>query len=224
MAEQLVFDLPQRAAQGREDFFVTPANALAVAQIDNWANWPQRKLVLVGAEGAGKTHLAHVWAAQTGAEIVAHDALATRDIAALAGRGAVVIEDADRIRDPATQEALFHLHNLILAEGGHLLLTARSAPNLWPLTLPDLQSRMQGTATATLDPPDDALLGALLVKLFADRQLQMPPRLLPYLLPRMERSCAAAQALVAELDRRALATGRKISDRLAAEILEPTDD
>ncbi|NHX27569.1 chromosomal replication initiator DnaA, partial [Escherichia coli] len=164
-----------------------------------------------------------VWAAQTGATIIPAADLPDADIPALAASGAVVIEEADRIA-PTAEPALFHLHNLTLAEGGSLLLTARSAPNLWPLTLPDLKSRMQGTATATLDAPDDALLTALLVKLFADRQLAMPPRLLPYLLPRMERSFAAAQHIVAELDRRALATGRKISDRLAAEILEASDD
>ncbi|MGB8621451.1 MAG: chromosomal replication initiator DnaA, partial [Paracoccaceae bacterium] len=105
-----------------------------------------------------------------------------------------------------------------------LLLTARSAPNRWPLALPDLKSRMEGTLTATLEPPDDTLLAAVLVKLFADRQLVVPPRMITYLVGRMERSFAAAQALVADLDARALATGRKIGERLAAEVLDNRAD
>mgnify|MGYP000182789881 FL=1 len=221
MTEQMAFDLPVRSATGREDFFVSPSNAVAVAQIEAWRDWPQRKLVLVGPEGAGKTHLAHVWADASGARIVAAGDLAGAGIEALATLGAVAVEDADRIAgDRAAEEALFHLHNLILAEGGTLLLTARTAPRLWPLTLPDLRSRLEATASATLEAPDDALLAAVLVKLFADRQIAVPPRLISYLVGRMDRSFAAAQALVADLDRRALETGRKISERLAAELLD----
>lgn len=221
MTEQMAFDLPVRSATGREDFFVSPSNAVAVAQIEAWRDWPQRKLVLVGPEGAGKTHLAHVWADASGAQIVAATALAGAGIEALAVQGAVAVEDADRIAgDRAAEEALFHLHNLVLAEGGTLLLTARGAPRQWPLTLPDLRSRLEATASATLEAPDDALLAALLVKLFTDRQISVPPRLIPYLVGRMDRSFAAAQALVAALDRRALETGRKISERLAAELLD----
>lgn len=220
MAEQLAFDLPLRAARGREDFFVSPANALALAQVEAWHDWPQRKLVLVGPQGAGKTHLAQVWAGLTDATIIKATDLPTADIAALAARRAVVVEDADRALPPAAEEALFHLHNLTLAEGGTLLLSARTAPNLWPIALPDLKSRMQGTATATLAAPDDALLAAVLVKLFADRQLIVPPALIPYCVGRMERSFAAAQALVAALDAKALSSGRKIGARLAAEVLD----
>lgn len=221
MTEQMAFDLPVRSATGREDFFVSPSNAMAVAQIEAWRDWPQRKLVLVGPEGAGKTHLAHVWADASGAKIVAASDLAGAGIEALATQGAVAVEDADRIAgERAAEEALFHLHNLILAEGGTLLLTARTAPRLWPLILPDLRSRLEATASATLEAPDDALLAAVLVKLFADRQITVPPRLIPYLVGRMDRSFAAAQALVAALDRRALETGRKISERLAAELLD----
>lgn len=220
MPEQLTFDLPVRAARGRDDFFVSPANAMAVAQIDAWADWPQHKLVLVGPEGAGKTHLAHVWSGISGARIVSAAALPEADLPSLAG-SAVVVEDADRIAGQTErEEALFHLHNMVLAEEGALLLTARQAPSLWPLTLPDLKSRMAATATATLQRPDDALLTALLVKLFADRQLSVQPRLISYLVGRMERSFAAAQHLVTALDARALSSGRKINERLAAEVLD----
>ncbi|GGE49282.1 P-loop NTPase family protein [Actibacterium pelagium] len=218
MAEQLTLDLPVRAARGREDFFVSPANAVALAQLDDWRNWPQNKLVLVGPEGAGKTHLAHVWATATGARIVPANALAQTEIPDLAG--AVVVEDADQIAGQAEAEnALFHLHNLVLAEGGHLLLTARSAPHYWATALPDLRSRMEATATATVNAPDDALLTALLIKLFSDRQLPVSAKLIAYLLPRIDRSFAAAADIVAKLDQAALASGRKISEKLAGELL-----
>lgn len=225
MPRQLAFDLPVRSATGRSDFFVSPSNAIAVAQLDSWQSWPQRKLVLVGPEGAGKTHLSHVWATQSGATLVDACNLPDIDIAGLATAGPVAVEDIDRITGNATAEtALFHLHNLVLAEGGSLLASARRAPSQQPFTLPDLQSRMQGTPVTQLDLPDDTLLAALLVKLFTDRQITVSPRLIPYLLARMDRSFAAAQDIVARLDRAALESGRKLSDRLAAQVLERPED
>lgn len=219
-ARQLSFDLPARTALGRGDFFVSPANSQAVALIEGWRDWPSRKLLLAGPSGAGKTHLAHVWARLSGARIVAADALARADIPALAA-GPVAIEDAHAIaRDRAAEEALFHLHNLVLAEGHALLVTAREAPALWDLGLPDLASRMAGTLMVRLGPPDDALLAALLSKLFADRQLSPTPDTVPYLARRIERSFDAAQGVVAALDARALTEGRAITRALAAEVLD----
>ncbi len=222
MAQQLTFDLPVRPALGREDFFVSPSNAVAVSLIDAWRDWPQRKLLLCGPKGAGKSHLAQVWIANSGATRLEAGDLAAADIPALlTGCSALAIEDVDQIAgNIAAENALFHLHNLMLAEGGTLLMTARGAPLHWGLSLPDLQSRLQGTQVATLAPPDDALLAALLVKLFADHQLTVTPTLIPYLVARVERSFVAAQELVVDLDRSALATGRKVSEKLASELIE----
>ncbi|NCQ24270.1 MAG: chromosomal replication initiator DnaA [Rhodobacteraceae bacterium CG17_big_fil_post_rev_8_21_14_2_50_63_15] len=220
MSRQLRFDLPVRRVLGREDFFVSPANAEAVALIEAWQDWPDRKLILTGPPGAGKTHLAHVWAALCGARIVAAGDLDSADIAGLASRS-VAVEDVERIAgDPAAEEALFHLHNLSLAEGNSVLLTGCRTPSLWPLRLPDLASRMQGTLLAHLHEPDDALLAAVLTKLFADRQIAPTPDTIPYLARRMERSFDAARRIVAALDDEALAAGRSVTRALAAEVLD----
>lgn len=220
MAEQLAFPLPRLDARGRDAFFVSPANALAVRLIEGWRDWPQGKLVLSGPEGSGKTHLAHVWAALSGAGIITAGGLAGADIPALAD-GPVTVEDVDRIAGQAEAEtALFHLHNLMQANHQPLLLSARRPAAHWRLSLPDLQSRVSAAATAALEPPDDALLSAVIVKLFADRQIVPPARLLDYCLRRMNRSFAAAQDLVATLDARALATGQPIGVALAAGLFE----
>ena len=218
MGEQLTFDLPVRPALGREDFFVSPANALAVTTLDQPELWPNGKLLLIGPEGAGKTHLAMVFAARTGAQVIEAGDLAAADLPEAA---ALVIENADAAAgDPDAETALFHLHNHMTGRGGLLLLTAARAPRDWGLTLPDLQSRMEATATATLLPPDDALLGAVLVKLFADRQLQVAPGFIRWLVRRIDRSFATARAVVAALDAEALATKRPINSTLAATLLD----
>lgn len=220
MPEQLTFDLPAHPARGLDDFLMTPSNAAALAAIKGWQDWPNRKLVLAGATGTGKTHLAHVWADLCDATIIAASDLEQTDIKDLAGRS-VCIEDTQQVTgNPACETALFHLHNLVLAEGGHLLMTANDAPSRWGITLPDLQSRMEATTLSRLDAPDDMLLSAVLVKLFHDRQLTAPANLVTYLLTRMERSLATAGDLVARLDQAALAERRPLSRNLAAKILQ----
>lgn len=220
MAVQLGLDLPVRTAHGRDDFLVAPSNAMAVAMIENWRNWSGAKLVLSGPAGAGKTHLTHVWAQAADARIIAAHALREEDVPNLATT-CVAVEDIHNIADnPAAQTALFHLHNMVLAEGHSLLLTGTGAVAHWGLSLPDLASRLQGALEASIDAPDDALLSAVLVKLLADRQLMPPPDVIPYLLKRMDRSFGAARDVVAALDRASLAAKRPITRALAATVLD----
>jgi chromosomal replication initiation ATPase DnaA len=216
---QLTFELPGTESRSRADFLVAPSNALALGMLDQWATWPQGRLILVGPEGAGKSHLAHIWASETGAELLPGPSLADRDIDRLAA-GPVVVEDADQLAGSALAEAaLFHLLNF-MAPGRPLLLTARTPPRDWGIALPDLYSRLQAAPVAQVEPPDDALLSAVLVKLFADRQVTVAANLIPYLVSRMPRQIAAARELVAALDARALAEARPITRQLAGEVLD----
>jgi chromosomal replication initiation ATPase DnaA len=223
--EQLVFDLATRPALGRADFFVSPANRLALAQLDAWPAWPEGRLAVTGPAGSGKTHLAHVWAARSGARIIAAHDLALIDLARLPARSALAVEDADQLSalDPgarrAMEEALFHIANHLALGGGSLMVSGRAAPAQWDLALPDLASRLGAAPVARLEPPDDALLAAVLVKLFTDRQLPVTPDLVTYLVSRMDRSFVAAETLVARLDAAGLERRRRVTRALAAEVL-----
>lgn len=220
MPQQLAFDLPGRAAFRREDFFVTRANAQALAQLDAWRLWPQGKLLLTGPSGAGKTHLARMWVEETCGHLISARDLVGADLMLLADNGHVAVEDADDIAGDAEQEeALFHLHNL-LAPRGRILVTGSTPVRDWGLCLPDLRSRLEAASLARIDAPDDQLLSAVLVKLFSDRQTIVSPALIPWLVTRMERSIDAARALVAAMDARALAEGRPITRATARGIID----
>lgn len=218
MPEQLTFDLPVHVSRAVDDFFIAPSNKAAFAMVENWRDWPGKKLILTGPAGAGKSHLAQIWAGMSGAVVLRGDALARADIPALAGQS-VLVEDADLLASDAGEAALFHLHNLVLAEGGSLLITAGAAPNRWGLTLPDLASRMGATPLVALEAPDDMLISAVLVKLFDDRQIAVKPALISYLAPRLPRSLAQVAAFVARLDAEALTQGRAVNRQLAGELL-----
>ena len=105
MAQQMTFDLPVKTALGREDFFISAANALAVEMLENWPKWPNHKLALIGPKGAGKTHLTQVWAADTGATVIPARTLADADIPTLR-QAPVAVEDIRDIASNIAQPAL----------------------------------------------------------------------------------------------------------------------
>jgi len=214
---QLVLDLPHRAALGRDDFLVAPSNADAVEWLDRWPDWPAPALALHGPPGCGKTHLAQVWQARSGAATVTAASLALGDVPALAQQGAVVIDDAEA----APEQPLLHLYNLLAERRGTVLLAAARPPASWTLRLADLRSRLLSCPAVAMEAPDEALIGAVLVKLFAYRQLAVKEDLIVFLLEHIERSFAAAGEIVAALDRAALAQRRRITVRLARELLPP---
>ena len=219
---QLALALPHAESFARENFLPGPGNEAALALTERWPDWPARTVALVGPEGSGKSHLAAVWAEAAGARFLAARALGETDLPAALATGALVIEDLA----PAGlhERALFHLLNLAREEEAHVLITARTAPAGWSVALADLASRLRAVPVVTLAAPDDALLRAVLVKLFADRQLAVDEGLVAYLVTRLERSFAALRSAVAELDREALRRQRPVTRALAVEVLRARDD
>jgi len=216
---QLALALDHAESYAREDFLSGPCNKGPLALVDSWPDWPARALALVGPEGSGKTHLATIWAAAAGARVVSAHSLGEIDVPAALATGALVIEDAGAVAD---QRALFHLINLAREEGVFLLFTSRSLPSLWPVTIPDVVSRLRALPVVTLFAPDDVMLRGVIVKLAADRQLTLDESVVSYLSTHIERSFAAARSAVIALDREALRQSRPPSRALAAEMFRDT--
>lgn len=220
-AEQIPLDLSHRPARGRADFLVAPSNRDAVAWIDRWPDWPAPALVIYGPASCGKTHLAAVWKEQTGGAFADTGELSAQSADKIAAQAQhLALDPIDPwLGDRAAETVLFHLYNLMREEKRTLLLTMRVAPQHIGFALPDLASRLRAAPAAAIEPPDDELLAAILVKLFSDRQLQIGHDVLTYILPRMERSFAAAHDLVAAADRLAMAEKRGISIPLIRRVL-----
>lgn len=221
---QLTLDLPHRAALGAEDFLVSDCNLAAVRLIDAWPNWQDHVQLLIGPPASGKTHLVRVWQALSGAQGLEPEHLAMDFVDSMSAGTPLVVEDADRLA--YDEKTLFHLLNLAREKRLFVLLTARTVPSRWPFSLPDLLSRLNAVPAVEIGSPDEALIRTVMLKHFADRQLDIDPKVLTYLALHVDRSLAAAEAAVAAVDRAALATGRKISRQLVIETLQasaPTD-
>lgn len=219
--EQIPFDLGNRPALGRDDFLVAPNNHDAVAWIDLWPNWPAPCLVLYGAVASGKTHLGAVWSETSAAICVKAseiDEAIIRDIADM--KHHVIIEDADAlIGNLKGEKGLFHLYNIFKEEQRSFLLTLQEPPVRRSFALPDLASRLRAAPSVAIREPDEELLGALIVKLFNDRQVRISAEVLHYILPRIERSFEAVRNLVEQADQKALIEKRGVTVPLMRDIL-----
>jgi chromosomal replication initiation ATPase DnaA len=214
-SRQLLLDLAQRPALGAEDFLVSASNQAAADMVDRWPDWPLASIVVVAPARAGKTHLANVWRLKSGAARLKAAALSEDDVAR--ANGALLVEDLhDGV---ANERVLFHLLNLVREHRLSMLLTSRVPPGELDVRLPDLRSRLRALPLVSIARPDAGLLKAVLVKHFSDRQLAVEPHVISHLALHMEQSMEAAADIVAEIDRLAMASHRKVTRALAAEAL-----
>ncbi len=223
-SRQLALDLGHRPALGQGDFLVSDSNADAVAWLDRWPDWPAGGLALWGPPGCGKSHLVDVWRARSGARLLNADTLTDAPrIVVEEGAAHFVLDGTGAALGEAGERALHHLYNLLREAGGTLLLAERRPPSRWTIGLNDLRSRLLAMPAVEVMAPDDDLIGGLLVKLFADRQLGVDRPVIDYLAARMERSFDSARYLVDAIDRDALSRRRRITVPLVAEVLRESN-
>lgn len=213
---QLPLDLAHGEAFSRDDLVVTPANERAVALVESWPDWPAPVVVLAGPAGSGKTHLSEIWCDCSGATPIEVGTIGP-DALAAAEEGPILIDGADML--PRDETGLFHLINTVRVARTNLLMTARSLPAAWGIELPDLFSRLKAATVVEIEAPDDMLLAGVITKLFADRQVEVEPHVVQYLVRRIERSLATARDIVDKLDRAALERKMRITRALAAEVI-----
>ena len=218
-AVQLALDLPHADGDRLTDFMPAEPNQAALEAVLSWPDWPAHACLLIGPAACGKSHLARVWAERAGAGFYQGADLwaPAEPLARLGSSTACVVDDADEVPH---EEELFHLWNRVVAPGGSLLLTACRPVAAWSVRLPDLRSRLLTAWPVRIDPPDDGLLQALLVKQLADRQIRTDQEVVEFLVRRMERSFAAARLLVRELDRASLRARRPVTMPLARAVLD----
>lgn len=217
---QLPLDLGHQPGYSRDELIVTPSNAAAVALIDQWPEWPAGFMIMAGPHGSGKSHLASIWADKSEALIV--DSMIEGEIenAARANSNVLIDGIGDQHLD---EKALFHLINATREASRQLLITSRRWPSQWPVTLPDLMSRIKSAPMVEISEPDDDLLSGVITKLFADRQIAVDNLIVRFLVSRIERSLATAQNIVARIDRAALEQRVRVTRQLASSVLTEMD-
>ena len=211
--KQLVLPFAEDQAYAAEDFCAAPSNAMARDWLARTEGWTNGRLVLWGEPGCGKTHLLHIWAATNHAAIFSGPELQ----GLIRPTTPVAIDDADITAEPA---ALLHLLNAAAEAGQPVLLTARLPPARQSIKLADLASRLRAATSVEIREPEEELLGLLLTRLAAERQLSLSISAQNYLLTHLPRTAAAMREAIARLDHATLDRGVRITSRLAAELLQ----
>ena len=221
-SRQLPLPFEPQPSLGAADFLVADSNREAMAWLEMWPGWPAPAVIVVGPSGCGKSHLGRMFLARTGGLPVTPTELGHQPPAALPSllaAPAILIDDADRAMEAGYEAPLLHLYNAAREEGRTMLLTTQTPPARWQIRLADLRSRLNSCPTVAIGAPDQALIAALLVKLFADRQLGVDEAVIGFLVNRIERSFAAARDIVAKIDAASLSARRRVTVPLAAEAL-----
>ena len=217
MNDQLIFNLPSYPALGSKDFFVSKANILAFEYIQNWVEWSNRRIIITGAKGSGKTHLSNVWANLADASFIEINSLefdSTKE-------KAIIIENINLAASQSDlEENLLHILNGCSQTGTFVLMTSSVPPSRVGFELPDLLSRLIATEHISINSPDDALLSAVLLKHFNDRQIRISPFLIEFILKRITRSLISISNFVNELDNTSLKLGKGPSKEIVTEVLD----
>jgi chromosomal replication initiation ATPase DnaA len=213
---QLAFELGHTPQHGEGDFLVGEGNSLAHGRIMAFPDWGDPLTLIVGPPKSGKSHLARIFADRTGASFAGRDDL--ERLAREGGRHPLVIEDVDRAG--YDEAGLFHLLNQSMRDNRALLMTAREEVANWPFATDDVRSRARRATAFTMTMTDDIQLSQMFVKLFGDRQIAVDPKIIAYLVARMERSTEEAVILADLMDRLALAKGTAITRSIAADALD----
>ncbi len=216
MPPQLALDLPHRQSWDEADFFITSRNEHALRLVTAWPDWHAPAAVIFGPRQSGKTYLANIWRNRSSGEFIEPPKLAGHMWTA--PHEPLIVEDVDT--SAFCETALFHHLNLAREHGSFILLTAQTPPGQWQISLPDLRSRIRSYPAAEIQPPDEEHLAALLLKHFSDRQIEVAPDVISYLVARIERSMAAAQTVAEQLDKLALAEQKKVTRAFAAKVLK----
>jgi hypothetical protein len=190
---QMALPLGWPADERQEDFIIGESNARAVKHLEHWGTWPVMATVLSGPRKSGRSLLGRLFAAKSGGRL---------------------FDDADQ----RPEEELFHAWNAAQESRKPLLIVADEAPPAWKVRLPDLRTRLAATPAVALADPDDALAAGLFEKLLIQRNLQVPPGLIPYVMPRIERTHVAILQAVDALDEVALAKRVRLSVKLARDM------
>jgi chromosomal replication initiation ATPase DnaA len=184
--DQIALPLDWPQSEGDARFIVSDANREAFDHFRKWSLWPVKATILTGPRRSGRTLLARSFAERVGGRLFDNS-------------------------DSHDEEELFHAWNQAQDTGHPLVMVADEVPPAWTPALPDLRTRLAVTPIIRIDHPDDALFGALIQLLFADRGLYIPAEALRFMTGRLHRDYWTAERAVQAVDRYAISERARLT-------------
>ncbi|MDR0630439.1 MAG: hypothetical protein LBF70_00110 [Holosporales bacterium] len=185
-----------------EDFVISECNSYAFNWLEKWPFKIHENFVcLVGESGSGKTHMANIWASRLNADIIDSKSNVFDKwyniSSSNSGQKFFVLNDADKIKE---EILLFYVYNTIIEKDAYLLMTAKTNPSYWKLSLPDLKSRITTINVVNIEKPNDKAIIEIMDKMLKQRGIKMQYECLKYISKRIERSYESINYWVKQMD------------------------
>ena len=215
--DQLIFKFPFKKKYYKQDFFISENNFSAFKLIESWPNWPGKWLNIYGTTGSGKTHLAKILEKKIN-KILIIDAnkINNATIKNLNFFDCLII---DNFNNNIDEKLFYSILNESKQLENFILINSTSSIKNNKFDLGDLQSRINSFVFIGIELPTDNLLKVIISKTLSDKQININPKLLDYIINNVDRSYEKMLKFLKDVDELSLSTGKSININLIKKVL-----
>ena len=208
---QLIFKFPFKTNYFEEDFYVSSNNFDAYKLIESWPKWSGRQINIYGPSGCGKTHLANIFKKKINSFLIKASEINNDSLPLVKSKECLII---DNYKNNIEEKLFYSLLNQSYQSNQYVIINSLESIKTSSIVLKDLKSRFNSFIYIGIDLPTDDLIRVILTKNFSDKQVEIEPRLLEFILKNIDRSYEDIFDLIDKLDSLSLSTGKSININL----------
>jgi len=214
---QLVFKFPFKTKYYEQDYYVSSNNFSAYRLIESWPNWPGKWVNIFGPKGCGKTHLSNILKKKINLiHIIDAKNVDNETISKFEKLDCLIIDNYEKNID---EKMFYSLLNQSKQSDSYLLVNSILPLGNIKFDLKDLRSRTESFINLGIELPTDDLLRVVISKSFSDKQIEITPKILEYIIKNIERSYEKVFKFIKEIDDLSLSSGKSININLIKKVL-----
>jgi len=214
---QLIFKFPFSKKYYEQDFFVSSNNFSAYKLVESWPNWPGKWLNIFGSKGSGKTHLAKILEKKIyKIKLIEAKNIKNELIKDLNNLDCLIIDNYD---NNINEKLLYSILNQSKQLENYILINSVFPIKSTNFNLEDLKSRIRSFLFIGIDLPTDDLLEVIITKTLSEKQVNINPKLLNFIINNVERSYEKMFKFLKDVDELSLSTGKSININLIKKVL-----
>ncbi len=213
---QLLLNFNFKKSFNDHDYYVSGSNFFAFNLIDKWPKWEKRILNIYGENFSGKTHLANIFKLKTSALYLCENDLNNETFRKIKLYESIII---DEFSNKIDENLIYSIFNMVDQDSKYLLINTKVPLSEIKFKLPDLISRSKNSLQAKIEPPDDELIFAIILKNFSDRQIKLEKEIIEFIVNRIERSYSKISEFIYKVDELSLKKKKPINLKTIKEIL-----
>ena len=213
---QLLLNFDIKKNFNDHDYYVSESNYFAFNLIDKWPKWEKRILNISGEKYSGKTHLANIFKSKSSALFLTENDINNDVFKKIKLYESIII---DGFSNKIDENLTYSIFNLVDQDSKYLLINSEIPLGEINFKLPDLVSRSRNLLHSKINPPDDELIFAIILKNFSDRQIKLEKKLIEFIINRIDRSYGKISEFIYKVDELSLKKKKPINLKTIKEIL-----